>query len=132
MRLAPAIALIVLLLCSPTFAQELKCDVVVNLDALPTSARDNLRSFEADIERYLNRTRFTEEDMLGDKIECTINVFFKIASDAFRYQAQIFVGSQRPVYNENTRTTKVSPVLRVLDERVAAILGQLQSVRTCR
>ena len=99
-------------------AQELRCEIVVNLESIPQASRDNLRDFESEVRKYMNNTKFTDEDMLGEKIDCTINIFFKTASDQFRYQAQVFVGSQRPVYDENTRTPKVSPVLRILDERV--------------
>jgi hypothetical protein len=118
MRYRLFVALAFVVLCSGVRSQELKCDVIVNLESIPSSARDNLRDFESNVERYLNNTRFTDEDMLGDKIECTINIFIKSASPDFRYQAQVFVGSQRPVYDENRRTTKVSPLLRILDERI--------------
>ena len=118
MRLQVLAAALILSLPSVLVGQELKCNVVVSMEGISPASRDNLRTFESDVQRYLNSTRFSNEDMLGDKIECTVNIFFKTAPESYRYSAQLFVGSQRPVYDENTRTSKISPVLRILDERV--------------
>jgi hypothetical protein len=97
--------------------QELLCDVTINVESIPTAQRDYLQNFEADIERYLNSTRFTDEDMMGDKIVCTIDVFFKSATADNSYQAQFFISSQRPIYAHDAKTDKVSPVLRIMDEK---------------
>ncbi len=96
-------------------AQELNCTVTVNLESIPSAQRDYLRSFKDDLERYLNNTRFTTEDMLGDRIQCTMDVFFKSVVGDNRYQAQVFVGSQRPIYVGNDKSDKVTPVIRIMD-----------------
>lgn len=106
------------ILCSTVgAAQELDCDVTVNMEKLPSSARNNLISFEADVKRYLNNTQFTFEDLSGERIKCTLSIFFETVSGENRYAARAFVGSLRPVYVGNDKSTKTTPILRVLDER---------------
>ncbi len=101
----------------PVSAQELRCDVTVNTEALSSSVRDLLRDFESDVERYVNGTRYTDEDMLGDRISCTFDIFFTSSPGENRYIAKVFVGSQRTVYANNEPTTRTTSVLRVLDEK---------------
>ncbi len=106
------------ILCSTVgAAQELDCDVTVNMEKLPSAARNNLISFEADVKRYLNNTQFTFEDLSGERIKCTVNIFFETVSGENRYSARAFVGSLRPVYVGNDKSTKTTPIIRVLDER---------------
>lgn len=118
MRYMPFIAVLsVALALTTATAQELRCDVTVNTEALPSSVGDLLRDFESDVERYLNGTRYTDEDMLGDRIVCTFDIFFRSSPSENRYIAQVFVGSQRTVYANNEPTTRTTSVLRVLDEK---------------
>jgi hypothetical protein len=98
-------------------AQELNCDVTVNFENIPSSQRDYLRNFEADLERYLNNTKFTNEDFDGERISCTMNIFFRTVVSENRYQAQIFIGSQRPIYVNNDPSDKTTPILRILDDK---------------
>ena len=100
-----------------TAGQELQCDVTVNTEALSTSVRDLLKDFEIEVERYLNGTKYMDEDMLGDRIACTYDIFFKSAPGENRYVAQVFIGSQRRVYANDEPTTRTSPILRILDEK---------------
>ncbi|MBI4428955.1 MAG: DUF4835 family protein [Ignavibacteriales bacterium] len=97
--------------------QELQCDVKVNMESIPSGQRDFLRNFESDLERYLNNTRFTTEDLDGEKIQCSMDIFFRTVAGENRYQAQAFVGSQRTIYVSNDPSDKVTPILRVLDDR---------------
>jgi hypothetical protein len=97
--------------------QELSCDVTVNVESIPTAQRDYLRNFEQDVERYMNTARFTDEDLMGEKIVCTIDVFFKMATGDNSYQAQFFISSQRPIYVNDAKTEKVTPIIRIMDEK---------------
>ncbi|MBI3004196.1 MAG: DUF4835 family protein [Ignavibacteriales bacterium] len=97
--------------------QELQCDVKVNTENITSAQRDFLRNFESDLERYLNNTRFTSEDLDGEKIQCSMDIFFRTVVGENRYQAQVFVGSQRPIYVGNDPSDKVTPILRILDDR---------------
>lgn len=94
-----------------TFAQELNANVTVNFEKLPTVNKDNLQMFAQQIQDYLNNTRFTGERWEGDKIRCTFSIFFQSASDDITYSAQVFVGSQRPIFQNET----ASPMLTVMD-----------------
>ena len=98
-------------------AQELNCEITVNTDNVSSALRDNLRTFEADIRKYLNNNRYTEEDLGGEKIDCALTVFFLAGTNEYRYTAQVIVVSQRPVYTGNDKSGKNTQVLRILDEK---------------
>lgn len=108
---------LLLALFSRSIAQELQADVTVNVEKLSSSVRDYLAGFEADVERYLNNTRFTDEDLSGERIQCSFNIFFETVSGDNRYTARVFVGSLRPIYIGNERSTRSTPILRIMDER---------------
>lgn len=112
--------LILLLLVCPlvsSFSQELNCDVTVNFEQISSASRDFLKNFENDVEQYINTFRWTNEDFGGEKIQCSMNIFFLSASGDNRYTAQVFVGSRRSVYRENDKTDQETIILRILDER---------------
>jgi hypothetical protein len=100
-------------------SQELRCDVILNFEGIPGSQRDNLKNFEQEVERYLNSTRWTNEDYQGEneKINCSIQIYFTSASNEGHYVARVIVTSSRPVYNEDRLTERSTPVLRIVDER---------------
>ena len=107
----------ILLLNCGSLAQELNCEITVNTDNISSALRDNLRTFEADIRKYLNNNRYTDEDLGGEKIDCSMTVFFLTGSADYRYAAQVIVVSQRPVYNGNDKSGKNTQVMRILDEK---------------
>jgi hypothetical protein len=111
------ILLTTLILVTPCLlvSQELNCTVTINTESIQSAQRDYLRNFTSDIERYLNNTRFTNEDLDGEKIQCSLDIFFKTATSDNRYQAQIVVVSQRPVYVGNDKSDRTTPVIRILD-----------------
>jgi hypothetical protein len=119
MRARHAALLAGILLISGTrlSAQELNCEVTVNVDNITSGQRDYLRSFEADIKKYLNNNKFTDEDLSGERIDCAMTVFFLPASGENKYAAQVVVVSQRPVYKNNDKSGKNTQVIRILDER---------------
>ncbi len=117
MKLLPSILLSAFLVTSVGIGQELQCDVKVNAENIPSAQRDFLRNFESDLERYLNNTRFSNEDLDGEKILCSMDIFFKTVVGDNRYQAQVFIGSQRPIYVGNDPSEKVTPILRLIDDR---------------
>ena len=100
-----------------SMGQELNCEVTVNAESIPSSQRDYVRNFKADLERYLNNNRYTGEDYEGEKIQCSMNIIFKAVVGDNQYQAQAFIGSVRPVYYGNDPTTKISPILRIFDDK---------------
>lgn len=103
-------------LSSMCTSQELDCKVTINIEAISSAQRGYLRSFTNDVERYLNSTRFTNEDLDGERITCAMDINFKSASSDNRYQVQIFISSVRPVYVDDEVSDRTSPVLRILDD----------------
>jgi hypothetical protein len=87
-----------------TSAQELNCEVTVNVDNITSGQRDYLRSFEADIKKYLSNNKFTDEDLSGERIDCSMSVFFLPGASENRYSAQVVVVSQRPIYKDNDKS----------------------------
>ena len=102
--------LFLLFISFATTAQELNCRVEVNYQNLPVNNRELLTDFAGVIENYMNTTRFTNVDW-GQKIDCSLSIFFTGASSDVDYSAQIVVVSQRPIY----KSTKNSPILTVND-----------------
>lgn len=101
---------IFLLLPAIVMAQELNCKVDVNFQSLPVNNRELLTEFASVIENYMSNTRFTNVDW-GQKIDCSMSIFFTGASSDIDYTAQIVIVSQRPVF----KSTKNSAVLTIND-----------------
>lgn len=98
-------------------AQELSCDVTIDVEKIPSAQRDNLRGFEEQVEKYVNEYRWTTEDLGDEKIHCAINVNFQSATSDNRYSAQVFIGSRRTIYVGNDPSGRETIILRILDER---------------
>lgn len=102
--------LVLLVLSSINFAQELNCRVSVNYESLPVNNRELLAGFSNAIEAYMNTTQFTGSSW-GEKIDCSINIFFTSASSDIEYNAQVVIVSTRPILNNERQ----SPVLTIND-----------------
>jgi hypothetical protein len=100
-----------LLSISFTFSQELNCTVTTNYEGLPVNNRELLVDFANVVESYMNKTQFTSEILDGEKINCSLTIFFTGASGDNDYTAQVVVVSTRPVY----KSTKQSPILTIND-----------------
>lgn len=94
-------------------SQEIECKVTVNFEQLPPQNKSDLSDFADKIQRYINSYKWTNVDLGDEKIECTLNIFFTSASGN-NYQAQIFIGSQRKIYQSDKSTA----ILRILDDKV--------------
>ncbi|CUS86149.1 protein of unknown function (DUF4835) [Candidatus Kryptobacter tengchongensis] len=101
------------LFISSSLAQEIECKVTVNFEQLPPQNKSDLSDFAEKIQRYINTYKWTDVDLGGEKIQCTLNIFFTSASGN-NYQAQIFIGSQRKIYDSDKSTA----LLRILDDKV--------------
>lgn len=101
----------------PCPAQELNCEITVNMERIPSSDRDYLKNFKTDLERYLNSTRYTNEELYGEKIQVSMTVFFTSVTANNRYRAEVFIGSQRPIYVGDDKSEKVTPILRIKDDK---------------
>ncbi|MCH7965476.1 MAG: DUF4835 family protein [Bacteroidetes bacterium] len=105
------IFLMLLFISSYNYSQELNCNVIVNYQNVPVKNRDLLVDFKNVVENYMNTTRFTNVNWDGDKIDCSLNIFFTSAGSDVDYGAQIVVVSQRPVY----QSTRNSALLTIND-----------------
>ena len=96
-------------------SQELSCTVTINIESIQSAQRGYLRTFAQDIERYMNNTRFTNEDLDGEKIQCSLDIFFSTATSNNYYQAQVAVSSQRPIYVGDEKSDRTTLVIRIMD-----------------
>lgn len=104
--------LALLLACSAqVFPQQLDCTLKVEYEGVATAQKDLLRNFERDIRNYLTSNTWGSDDVT-DKVRVTINVFIKSATGDNRYAAQVFIGSQRPIYGSE----EGSAVVRLVDD----------------
>ncbi len=99
-------------------AQELDAVVDVDVSSINIDIRDRLSNFKNDVQNYLNKTRFSDENIVNDvrgkpyKIKCTFSFFFRSATGVDSYEAQLVVSVQRNIY----RTDNFTTVFRIKDE----------------
>lgn len=114
MKAISALIFIVLFFyCSNSFAQEIDCKIKMNTEQLTAEARENIADFDRKIEEYINSFRWTKDDFGSEKIKCSIDIFFQGSPATNRYVAQVFIGSQRPIYKSDKNTG----VIRILDDK---------------
>ena len=94
-----------------SIAQELNCKVTVNYEGLPTQNREYLSDFASLVENYMNTTQFTDEAWDGQRIDCSLTIFFTTSSGDNSYTAQVVVVSTRPVF----KSIRQSPMLTIND-----------------
>jgi hypothetical protein len=101
-----------MLVCAlPALSQQVNCTVTVNYEAVGTANKDLLRDFENQIRNYLNDYQWGSEQ-LEEKVKCNVDVFIQSVTGENRYMAQVFVGSQRPIFGSKKSTASV----RLFDE----------------
>jgi hypothetical protein len=115
LKIASLIFTLLVVVAPLLVSQELNCTVTVNMESIQSAQRGYLRTFAQDIERYMNNTRFSNEDLDGERIQCSLDVFFSTATNDNRYQAQVAISSQRPIYIGNEKSDRTSLVIRILD-----------------
>jgi hypothetical protein len=106
-----SVATLTPIVSSQLLAQMVDCTVNVNYEAVATSNKDQLRDFASDIKSYVN-SYLWGADNIPDKVKCTLDVFVQRVQGENTYTAQVFVGSQRPIYG----SAKSSVVLRLMDD----------------
>jgi hypothetical protein len=101
-----------MLVCAlPAQSQQVDCTVTVNYEAVGTANKDLLRDFENEIRNYVNNYQWGTEQ-LDEKVKCNVDVFIQSVTGENRYMAQLFVGSQRPIFGTKKSTASV----RLFDE----------------
>jgi hypothetical protein len=99
-------------------AQELNVNLTIDHQNLDPQYRDELDAdFKDKIVSYMSR-RWTQEDFGNDRIPVEVTVFFQNASPTYQYSAQLFIGSSRPIFNQD----KYTVVTRLMDDNWSFIL----------
>lgn len=99
------------LLAPPVRAQDIDCTVQVNYEAVPSTNKDLLRDFGTDVRDYVNNYKWRSESV-GQKVKCTLSIFVQGVIGDNRYSAQVFIGSQRPIFGSEKSTA----VIRLFDD----------------
>ncbi len=108
----PVSIILCLLLQPSALSQELNVSVTINHQNIPSQFREDLDSdFQDKVLEYMNR-RWTQEDFGGEQIPVELTFFFQSATPNYQYSVQLFVGSSRPIYNQDRNTI----VNRLMDE----------------
>jgi hypothetical protein len=95
----------------PALAQQVDCTVQVNYESVASANKDLLTNFASDVRNYVNNYQWGSEQ-IQEKVKCTLDIFIQNVTGENTYVAQVFVGSQRPIYGANKSTA----VVRLLDE----------------
>lgn len=100
-------------------AQELDCEVTLTTQQLSSEDLENLSDFSQRVKQYLNQTRWTKDEFGTDRIKCTMNIFIQGSSGDKQYAAQVFIGSQRRVWDLKTKrpSEKNTAALRIFDDK---------------
>lgn len=94
--------------------QEIKCDVLVNMEQVDYENRNYLNSFERDLESYINNQRFTDLDWEGDPIPVNIQVVLSGGSKGI-FNARVMINSQR-VLDGPDDVPATSPAFSIYDD----------------
>lgn len=103
---------------SKVYSQELDATIDVDLSAINVDIRDRLSNFKNDVQNYLNKTRFTDENIINDvrgkpyKIKCSFQFFFRTSTGFDSYDAQMVISVKRNIY----RTESFTTIFRIKDE----------------
>ncbi len=116
-RLAILLPLLMLLTVLTAAAQELNCAVTINTDNLQSDQQGYVANFGSDVEQYLNSNSWRNGDFEGEKIDCSLTIYFLSATGDGQYSARVVVVSQRPIYVGSDKSGRDTQVLRIADEK---------------
>ncbi len=96
----------------PAQAQELNCQVSVNIAQLTGSEFTFLQDLGEQIELYVNERSFTQDRFLDyERVDCIMQVIFEEAISLTSFRARLVLSSRRPIYG----VPQVSTVLQIND-----------------
>ncbi len=104
--------LIIVLFASNLQAQEIKANVIVNMDQLEQERRLDVQTMKQDLENYLNNQKFTEVEWEGDPVPVNIQIYLTGGYN-YRYDAQVFITGQRLIYGQEGGS---STTLRIIEK----------------
>lgn len=100
------IIVLVILLATNSFAQELRCNVTVSAQKIQGANQNLFRTMRSDLYEFMNNRKWTEHVYSYDeKIKCNILIRLdeQISADEFRGSIQVQL--TRPVFNSSYETT---------------------------
>ena len=97
------IAVLVLLPQASLRAQGIECTVNVNYQSVISTNKDLLVDLGNEIKDYINNYQWGA-DNVPDKVTCSIDIFVQGLTGENTYLAQVFIGSQRPIFKSNRAT----------------------------
>ncbi len=96
---------ILLMSCALVIGQEIEATVEVVLDKLPIENQEKLTNLSGELERYLNRYEWCQNEY-GYKVPVSVNVYFeeaKATSREDRYEARFIISNQSDVQYSDYR-----------------------------
>ncbi|HKK77886.1 MAG TPA: DUF4835 family protein [Saprospiraceae bacterium] len=122
-----SIFLLLLLLSGFTLeAQELNCNVRINIQKLQTVDPAVFETLEQSIRDFMNNTSWTQEDFAqGERIDCNILLTVQEELSPTTFKASLAIQSSRPIYNSDYQTA----LLNHIDQDVQFSYQQYQPLQ---
>ncbi|HET8854373.1 MAG TPA: DUF4835 family protein [Salinimicrobium sp.] len=107
--------LVLLMVSTSLFAQELNCEVIVNADQTGNPNLSIFRTLENSLTEFINQTNWSDKELQSiEKIDCSM--FINITEyTGNTFTGTIQVQSSRPVYG----STMISPVFNFRDQQLS-------------
>ena len=102
-------------------SKDLQVEVTVSAEGLSSDYREKLSDFKQKVEAYMNTNKFHEKNLSPDwTVPVQMNFSFTSVSGLDNYNCKLIVQSQRKVFELiKTGAPRLSPMFRILDERIA-------------
>lgn len=95
------------------FAQDINIEVTVDRSQVSGTSLDFLDNLDSQIERYINENGWSNTNFQQqERIQAEMRITLLSVDDDYNVEAQVFIRSQRPIYN----TPRQTPVFLFNDE----------------
>jgi hypothetical protein len=118
------LAILLLLICSITQAQDLNCTIEVRSDIIQASNKEIFTDLENAVSQFINQRKWISDKIQPqEKINC--NIVINITTfNIDQFQAEVNITSSRPVYG----TTYNTPIFSHFDQEWSFQYAQFQSL----
>lgn len=94
------IYIILFLLSTPLFSQELNCEIIINSDRIPGTNKQRFKTLQMALTEFINSSAWTNSNYsVEEKIEANVSIILSNEVSPNQFAATIQVQSRRPVYN---------------------------------
>lgn len=104
MKLVVTISIILAATLNYSLAQEIKANVIVNMDQLNQEYRFDVSALENDVENYINTQKFTDVEWEGDPIPIDVTIYLSGGYQK-KYSAQMIIAAKRYIYGTDKGQT---------------------------